>query len=404
MVVGNGSQQTRPTSLRKTTLGKPSSQKLKRLKMENIDTSSLFKGSVDASLKQEQLSPESFREELTSKVEAILIKEFKDPIKRRVKQLRDSINFACPYCGDSATSSSKKRGHLIMQGQYSNLFKCFNCGICKSFHNFFRDFNEELSLGSLDYMNAHKLELGASSAKKAVQSVSLLVNKESVLSYSFSRDFLKAQWNLVEISSPYAEKAKDYLDNRLQKAYTNFLYSPHRDSLVILNLIDNNIIAVQFRDLSGFNRSKYMTFGLKKLHEKFMTGKEVPEAMNEMSMLFNLFSVDISKPVIVLEGPMDSFLIKNSIASCGAFKNIKLEIDFWFLYDSDKAGKNEAVEKIQESKKVFLWEKFRKEHGMPIKKKWDVNDAVVWAYKNSMPPIRDWTDYFSDDPMDMLDI
>lgn len=354
-------------------------------------------------LETKSINNEEFRNELVHKVENILVKEFKEPNKRKVKHLKDSINFACPYCGDSHNNTNKKRAHLILNGKFVNLFKCFNCGKCVSINTFFHDFNTELSLGSIDYINTHKADLSGS-FEVAVQNISLLLNKDDYIKYSFDREYIKQIWKVFEINDLQSSKAKTYLFNRCQYNTDKFLYSPGNDMLLILNTIGKDkIIGIQFRDLSGKRKAKYLTFGLKKLHELLKTGIEISDEVNSMSMLFNLFEVDITKPVIVLEGPMDSFLIKNSIASCGAFKNIKLDIDFWYLYDSDSAGNEQAVEKLKNGFYVFMWSNLKNDLCLPNRKKWDVNDVVIFCKNNSLKyPL--WKKYFSNDELSILDI
>lgn len=361
--------------------------------------SSLFDSS---SLEIKQINNEEFRSQLISKLQNILLREFNEPQKLKVKNLKDSINFACPYCRDSLHDTTKKRAHLILKGKYANLFKCFNCGKCTSITKFFEDFSEELPLDSIEYINLHPTDLSGNGSVSS-ETISLLLDKSQYLELSFSRDFIKSVWKVFEIDSPEAATARNYLNKRLQYNYNNFLYSPTTQSLLILNQIDDRIIGIQIRDLSGKKKAKYLTFGLKKLHDVFKTGKDIPEEMNTMSMLFNLFQVDITRPVIVLEGPMDSFFIKNAIASCGAFKNIKLDIDFWYLYDSDKAGIQESLEKLQSGFHVFMWKNLIQDLMLPPKKKWDVNDVMIFC-KDKNLKYPNWMKYFSNDSMDILNI
>ena len=64
-------------------------------------------------------------DEVEDSIRKILEKKFKEPNKRRVYTYPDRFNFACPYCGDSTTSSLKKRGNLYLKDMG---FHCFNCG------------------------------------------------------------------------------------------------------------------------------------------------------------------------------------------------------------------------------------------------------------------------------------
>ena len=361
-------------------------------------------GLFDASaLKIKEISNEEFRSELTSKLQFILDKEFPSQLnKRTIKNSKDSINFACPYCGDSVSDSTKKRAHLILRGKFMNLFKCFNCGKCTSITKFFSDFNQDLPLTSIDYINNHQADL-AQSTITASENISLILEKEVYTELGFTKEYLKQVWNLYELNDYRSNKALQYLRNRMIYHYDKFLYSPQADSLLILNMVDDKVIGIQFRDLSGKKKAKYITFGLKKLHEHLKTGKEISDELNSMSMLFNLFQVDIKKPVIVIEGPIDSMFIKNSIASCGAFKNISLDIDFWYFYDSDEAGNKESIEKLEKGLYVFMWKLLKDDLRLPKRKKWDINDVMVFCHQNHLNyPV--WQKYFSNDSLDILDI
>ena len=96
---------------------------------------------------------------------------------------------------------------------------------------------------------------------------------------------------------------------------------------------------------------------------------DIREDIDTLSMFFNVLLVDYNNPIIVLEGPMDSFLIKNSIATCGAGKNIPLELNFYYMYDSDTTGNKKSMEKLNNDHYVFLWDKFKKDIGLPNKNK-----------------------------------
>ena len=88
---------------------------------------------------ENKLTKDTLIQELVEKLNIILKKEFPgNPQKQRIKIHRDRISFAAPCCGDSATNSSKKRGNIILEGTFKNMYKCHNCGACMSRDNFFK--------------------------------------------------------------------------------------------------------------------------------------------------------------------------------------------------------------------------------------------------------------------------
>ena len=77
--------------------------------------------------------------EITPKLEQILKVRFADNLnKQKIRIYKDRISFAAPCCGDSAKDSTKKRGNIILEGKFKNLYKCHNCGVSMSMYNFFK--------------------------------------------------------------------------------------------------------------------------------------------------------------------------------------------------------------------------------------------------------------------------
>jgi hypothetical protein len=100
---------------------------------------------------------------------------------------------------------------------------------------------------------------------------------------------------------------------------------------------------------------------------------------------------------------MDSFLIKNSIALCGAGKNVDFPFMVRYLFDDDKPGREHAIEKLKEGYNVFMWNVFKKELGIKSSKKLDMNDVVIWCSNNKVK-IPDLKGFFSDNEFDMINI
>src|SRR5574344_1386797 len=95
----------------------------------------IFDASVisNDSISTAEMSKEEFIQELIPKIEDILKERFPgNKQKQTIKIFKDRISFAAPCCGDSAKDSLKKRGNLILEGRYRNMYKCHNCGTCMS--------------------------------------------------------------------------------------------------------------------------------------------------------------------------------------------------------------------------------------------------------------------------------
>ena len=74
-------------------------------------------------------------------IQEILNSNFSVIEKRRINEYHDSVQFACPYCGDSARSKSAKRGNIWFN---KLIYVCFNCGKKTNFDKFTKDFNQRI--------------------------------------------------------------------------------------------------------------------------------------------------------------------------------------------------------------------------------------------------------------------
>ena len=112
--------------------------------MNNKDIFNLHSQSFDAS-SHLTMTKEEFVSEITPKIQDILKKVFPgNSAKQKIRVHRDRISFAAPCCGDSAHDNYKKRGNIILEGKFKNLYKCFNCGTCMSVQNFLKMYGQNV--------------------------------------------------------------------------------------------------------------------------------------------------------------------------------------------------------------------------------------------------------------------
>ena len=343
------------------------------------------------------MTKEEFISEITPKIQEILKKVFPgNSTKQKIRVHKDRISFAAPCCGDSAHNNYKKRGNIILEGKFKNLYKCFNCGTCMSVQNFLKMYGQNVSLGMADYISEKNTGL----TKENSSNVSYLYDDELIDSYAIDREYFRQLLNLTECND-YCY-GKKYLINRRQYNFSKFMYSTQANKLFVLNLTKSGkIFGIQVRSFTDQN-AKYKTYSLQKIHEIILKDNvKVPEEINELSMIFNILLVDYSNYVTVTEGPMDSFLIKNSIALCGAGKRIDFPFMTRYLFDDDKPGREHAIEKIREGHSVFMWDNFKRELGIKSGKKLDMNDVIMWCYDNNKicPRIEE---FFSDNELDLI--
>ena len=345
------------------------------------------------------VSDTEYRDRLVTMLKKLLEFSFpKNPAKQALRMHRDRITFSCPLCGDSMVSDHKKRGNVILTGKFANHYKCFNCGSFQRIDRFFRSFKIDLDLGIVNYI-AKGIE-DFSSRTNVKYDMSIFLDVGVIDQHAIGRQEFLKRFDLVEArESP----ASPWLRARLQFDDAKFMYSYKENSVVILNLTQSGkVLGAQKRLFKKDNN--YLTYKLSRLYgDVGLDPGSVPEEIDAVSQLFNACLVDYSRPLTLFEGPFDSFLFKNSIANCGANKGFPYDFRVRYFYDDDPTGNGQSMEKLNEGEPVFLWTKFRQDFGLPHRKKWDLNDALLY-FKEKNLDVPDFERYFSDNPLDMIDI
>jgi hypothetical protein len=325
--------------------------------------------------------------------------------KSKVRIMRDRINFACPYCGDSHANALKKRGNIFTN---TLSFHCYNCGTHRTLNSFLKDFNKlSGGWGKINQLAADSVVNFTS--LKAVDSEKILdaLFDADLTANLFDRDMIKKKLGLVEAKG---SKIETYLIKRMQRDLNKFLWDPKSSKLYILNLKDaDKAIGWQVRNFGKYadNGSKYLTYKWSKACEVLDLESSIPnvDMLDRLSYTFNVFNVDFTRPITVFEGPLDSFLLPNSIALASLHTRIPFENElFRYLFDYDKPGQDKALEFLKEGKTVFLWKNFLKENDIKISKsKVDWTDVIVYCYMNNKR-LNGISKYFTNDKYDVIHI
>ena len=275
-------------------------------------------------------------------------------------------NFRCPYCNDSQRYKNKARGYLYPVKDSYN-FKCHNCSKSTSFSNFLKDIDSTLYDSYLleKFRNTGKkeLRLELSPPKQKPKFETKYFDLPTVYSLNkehFARYYLEKRCIPEEKLKQlyYCENFKEWVNTQKQ----TFKTIKHDEPRIIIPLIyQGNIFGFQGRSLSKNSNAKYITI---------LLNEDIPK-------IYGLDDIDWSKNVYVLEGPIDSMFVKNSIAMTGADVSVKSipnysQTDFIFVYDNEKRNKEiiARMEKtIQDGHSIVIWPN-------DLKYK-DVNDIVI---------------------------
>jgi len=284
------------------------------------------------------------------------------PQLQKFKWKRDNIaNCRCPVCGDSQKSKSKARG-FFFQKKNDYFFKCHNCGIGHSIYRF-------LEFVSPSLAQEYSLERW----KNGENSKSNYVKPDEV-----EQLLPKAQINLPKVSSmPESHAARRYLEDRKIPDLDRFYFSNGfgdwvrgidskystlpNDERIVIPFINKagDLIAAQGRSMSGSkNAVRYITV-------KFS---------QDGRAIYGEDCIDYSKRVYVVEGPIDSVFLDNSIAlaGCELSNAIKMFSDCVIVYDNEPRNKQitDLVEQaIKDGHRVCVWHEGIKEK--------DINDMIL---------------------------
>lgn len=229
----------------------------------------------------------------------------------------NTANFRCPICGDSSTKKQKARGY-VYQIKANWAYKCHNCGASMSFKNFlkdnFRDMYEDMmkdafksKMGSdsvLDELpdtpkqkntTPKAYQCGSKQIMDAVRA-DLLPDSHDGVIYLHSRKIPPKALNRLYVVENFAKWVRS-----LNVGY-DWMNLP-RDSRIIIPIWSEDGMA-----LVGCQARAIYETSLRYVTLKFDTTS---------SKIFGREALNKSTPSFVLEGPIDSFFIPNSVALCG---------------------------------------------------------------------------------------
>lgn len=299
------------------------------------------------------------------------------------KEKTDLWNCSCFLCGDSKKDKSKARGYFYKH-KGGMWYKCHNCGqsgplsyyIKEHFtdlHDEYRRDNISSSLtkvysekedkvGELDF-SSRKVPKFKSNPKTeeplhdaimdGLHCVKDLVDDHPVVAYVRNRAIPEEFWGDIY----YADRYKDWVNERLPNKFD-------KDSLKRNN---TPRLALPFLDKHG--RCFAMTFrAFGKEQPKYLTVK-----FTEEDKIFGLERVDLSKPVRIVEGPINSYFVKNCVAMAGSdLKHVPF-VNYVKIYDNDTRNR-EIVKKVKKSidagEAVCLWDSRVSPHE-------DINDLAM---------------------------
>jgi transcription elongation factor Elf1 len=301
----------------------------------------------------------------------------------KYRKTHKGYSFNCPHCNDK-----KGRGQLLLNKE-PYMYYCHNSGCdydngipamswLKDHHpTYYNGWIKEVI--ALNKESVEKKEERLKKRKAQLYQVERRVPKrkpgESRPDISDMKDFIARNTFILkhmDTIKNYPNALKWCADRKMpEHIYMKWLFVPAAAG----TKFDNRII-IPFDNSEG----KIYFF-----QARTIVGDEpkYKNALSDLRPIYNYYEADFTKPVIITEGPIDSMFIENAVALLGT-KYMPELLDAipqkYFIYDNDKAGRDQALIELEKGQYVFMWKKFIKNFAFQ-KSKVDFNDLVILTNK-----------------------
>ena len=288
-----------------------------------------------------------------------------EKFKRKSENL---YNFRCPHCGDSKKSSSKARG-FVYRKKNDMFFKCHNCGVGQTLGNLikhldpsmhkeyvfdrFKDGKTQEEKPEFDFTPSKTIEKKNRYDKllDSLTSFDRLVITHPAKKFVFDRFIPKEHYNKFYFCSKFYEFTNEIIPNK----FPSLQYDHPR---VVIPFYDRTgkFFAFQGRAF-GKEQPKYITIKFDETKDK----------------IYGIDRLDLNKPIMITEGPIDSLFLDNAIALAGGDGNIKINhAQCTMIFDNEPRNEqiiNRMINAVDKKFNLVVWPKSLKHK--------DINDMII---------------------------
>jgi len=277
-------------------------------------------------------------------------------------------NFSCPVCGDSRKDKLKARGYIYKKKEHL-FFMCHNCHTSTTFQKFLKD--EDPMLYRDFVLDSFVQSNTTNTTVDATDFVTRPVFKKQPT-------ILTSDAIRINELNPY-HPARKYLDERKVPsddlwfvedfakfvsvtfpAHTKTLYKEPRIIIPFYHK-DGHLLGIQGRSIDRHSKIKYITI----------------KSEEENPKIFGWDKLNPNMPVYVVEGPIDSLFLNNSLATMDAAlfnapNIVGLDKQYIFVYDNEPRNKqivSNMRKTIELGYKLCIWPDTIKEK--------DINEMVL---------------------------
>ena len=289
-------------------------------------------------------------------------------------------NFRCPHCGDSQKSQTKARG-FVYRKKNDMFFKCHNCGVGQTLGNLIKHLDPSMHK---EYI-FERFKDGKVVAKKEEPEFDftpsrLLKSKEKPFAEFTRYDrALRQLRRFDELVQTHPAKQFVY-DRRIPKEHWNKFFLAPRFYEFCNEIQPNKFpdltydhprVVIPFYDRAG----KFFAF------QGRAFGKEQPKYITikfdeTKQKIFGLDRIDLNKPVMITEGPIDSLFLDNAIAMAGADADGGITIQHQqctMIFDNEPRNEhivNRMISAVDKNFNVCIWPE-------SVREGKDINDLII---------------------------
>lgn len=269
------------------------------------------------------------------------------------------FNCRCPLCGDSQKSKSKTRGYFYRLKD-AMLYKCHNCLVAVSMGTFLKKLDAALYKEYVfeQYTQTHdprpipkKIAMEASAFRfdklriapiDHAERCDYLPSGHPCRRYLEDRRIPSSQWSRLFYTDDYRKVIATLAPQEVEKVQSDArLLIPYYDEY-------NSLCAISGRALDTTSKTlRYVTIRIVTSTQKLVYGRE---------------QVNLSAPVLITEGPLDSLFLPNAVASgdanlLDAAKALAAET-MYLIYDNEPRNRelHSVMRKsIEQGYTVMIW-------------------------------------------------
>jgi hypothetical protein len=305
-----------------------------------------------------------------------------------VSSNREGYNFRCNVCGDSKRSKYKRRGYILKR-KSPWMYFCFNCSVSIPAHvwmkKYFYQHYAEYVKESMQLDDIKPKEQILPEIKHEVERPNITESED----LQYFKPICLGQGRLFDL-------ARELCISRCIPTHVWKKWFVAVDGKYVGRLI------IPFYDRDG----NIYYFQARSLYKK-ASNKYINMVENRDEAIYNYDFISRERPVVLVEGPIDSLFVENSIAVLGlkfseVVKAKVEELSPFYLLDFDKDGLENSYKLLLQGKPVFLWERFKHEYNLPNREKWDLNDAYIYLQRTSPFTFEELQPFFTTSVFDKI--